>query len=223
MDAEQFNVALSFMPKPTAQLRRMLLEKANSAEPQEFESVIVAVRSLFEKYTQTLSDAAPGKARAIRLHGLIDQAMEVAKSLPVSCRKGCGGCCHFAVEVTTDEAELLRNLLEAGIGIDLGKLARQSELELDSAAWGVPWSDETRCVFLGPDFECRIYEHRPIACRKLLVTTPADLCASSSSEIEPVRVLLAETIVSAAISLDECDQGSLPRMLVKSLDGPRAN
>lgn len=221
MDAEQLNAALSFIRKPTAQLRKMLLEKANSAAPHEFESVMNAVRSLFEKYTRTLSDAPPGRARAMRFHALIDSAMEAARSLPVSCRKGCSGCCHFAVEITSDEAELLRDLLDAGIEIDLGKLARQSSLELDSAAWRIPWSDESRCVFLGSDFECRIYEHRPVACRKLVVTTPADLCASSSSKIEPVRVLIAETIVSAAISLNGCTQGTLSQMLVESLGGPQ--
>ena len=219
MDAEQLNEALSFIRKPTAQLRRTLQEKANSAEPQEFESVLEAIRSLFEKYTQILSGAAPGKARAVRLHALIDQAMEAAKSLPISCRKGCSACCHFAVEITSDEAELMRDLLEAGIKIDSDKLGRQSRLDLDSAAWRIPWSDESRCVFLGNDSDCRIYEHRPVACRKLLVTTPAALCASSSSKIEPVGVLIAETIISAAISLNGCTQGTLSQMLVKSLGG----
>lgn len=221
MDAEQLNAALSFIRKPTAQLRKMLLEKANSAEPLEFESVLDAVRSLFKKYTQTLSDAKPGKERAMRFHALIDSAMEAARSLTVSCRKGCSGCCYFAVEITSDETELLRGLIDAGIKIDLGKLARQSRLELDSAAWRIPWSNESRCVFLGSDAECRIYDHRPVACRKLLVTSPAELCASSSSKIEPVRALIAETIVSAAISLDECTQGTLSQLLLKSLAQPQ--
>lgn len=223
MDVEQLNAALSFIPKPTAQLRRMLMERANSTELQEFESILDAVRSLFEKYTRILSDATPGKARALRLHSMIDQAMEATKSFPVSCGKGCGGCCHFAVEITGDEAELLHALLEEGVEIDFARLGRQATLGRDSAAWKIPWSVETRCVFLDTDSTCRIYAHRPVACRKLVVTTPAKLCASSSSMIDPIGVLTVEIIVSAAISLSGYRQGLLSKMLLESRSARQSN
>ena len=223
MEADALNAALSFIRSPTNRLKSILWRKANAADRMEFDSILESVRSLFEKYTRILQETPPGIRRAMSLHQLIDLALEEARTLPITCRSGCSGCCHFAVEITRDEAELLVELLASGVGIDLEKLERQAEREPNSPEWQVHWSNESRCVFLGSDSRCRIYEHRPAACRKLLVTTPADLCASSSSEIEPVRVLLAETIVSAAISLDECPQGSLPQMLVKSLDGSRAN
>ena len=213
MDADAFNAALSFVPTPTARLKSILWKKANAADRAEFDSILESVRSLFEKYTRSLRETAPGITRAALLHQLIDLALEEAKSLPITCRSGCSGCCHFAVEITRDEAELLVELLATGVEIDLDKLERQAEREPNSPEWQVHWSNESRCVFLGADSRCRIYEHRPAACRKLLVTTPAALCTSTSTEVEPVNALAAEIIVSAAMSLGDHQRGTLPNML----------
>jgi hypothetical protein len=213
MDADAFNAALSFVPTPTARLKSILWKKANAADRAEFDSILESVRSLFEKYTRILRETPPGIPRAALLHQLIDLALEEAKSLPITCRSGCSGCCHFAVEITRDEAELLVELLATGVEIDLDKLERQAEREPNSPEWQVHWSNESRCVFLGADSRCRIYEHRPAACRKLLVTTPAALCTLTSTEIEPVNALAAEIIVSAAMSLGDHQRGTLPNML----------
>ena len=213
MDAETLNAALSFIQSPTNRLKSILSKKANAADRAELDSILESVRSLFEKYTRILQDTPPGIPRAMSLHQLIDRALDEAKSLPITCRSGCSGCCHFAVEITRDEAELLVELLASGVGIDLEKLERQAEREPNSPEWQVHWSNESRCVFLGSDSRCRIYEHRPAACRKLLVTTPAALCTSASTEVEPVNALAAEIIISAAISLGDHEQGTLPSML----------
>ena len=217
MDADAFNAALSFARSPTTRLKSILWKRANSTEQSEFESIVHSVRSLFEKYTQILRESPPGIQRAASLHQLIDRALEEAESLPISCRSGCSGCCHFAVEITRDEAELLLELVASGVEIDLEKLERQAARKPNSPEWQVHWSEESRCVFLGADSRCRIYDHRPAACRKLLVTTPAELCTSATAEIDPVNVLTAETIVSAAMSLDDHAHGTLPTMLAQCI------
>jgi Fe-S-cluster containining protein len=217
MDADALNAALSFIPSPTNRLKSILAKKANAADRAEFDSILESVRSLFEKYRRILQETAPGIPRAALLHQLIDLALEEAKSLPITCRSGCSGCCHFAVEITRDEAELLVELLATGVEIDLDKLERQANREPSSPEWQVHWSEESRCVFLGADSRCRIYEHRPAACRKLLVTTPAELCTSASAEIQPINALAAEIIVSAAMSLEDHTQGTLPSMLARCI------
>ena len=217
MDATAFNAALSFIPSPTIRLKRILWKKANATDRAEFDSIMDSLRSLFEKYTRILRETPPGIPRAVALHQLMDLALEEAKSLPITCRSGCSGCCHFAVEITHDEAELLLELLATGVEIDLDKLERQAAWEPTSPQWQLSWADENKCVFLGADSRCRIYQHRPAACRKLLVTTPAALCTSANTEIEPVNALRAETIVSAAISLNDHAQGTLPSMLTQCI------
>ena len=222
MEADAINAALGFIRSPTNRLKSILWRKASSADTIEFDSILESVRSLFEKYTRILQDTPPGVPRAESLHQLIDLALEEAKTLPITCRSGCSGCCHFAVEITRDEAELLVELLTSGVEIDIGKLERQAKREPTSPEWQVHWSNESRCVFLGSDSRCRIYEHRPAACRKLLVTTPAALCTSASTEVEPVNALAAEIIVSAAMSLGDHKQGTLPSMLANCLHNTKS-
>jgi Fe-S-cluster containining protein len=217
MDSDAFNAALSFITNPTTRLKSVLWNKAHATDRAEFDSIIDSVRSLFEKYTRILWETSPGIPRAALLHQLIDLALEEAKSLAITCRSGCCGCCHFAVEITRDEAALLMELAATGVDIDLDKLERQADRELGSPEWQVHWSEESRCVFLGADSRCRIYEHRPAACRKLLVTTPAALCTSANAEVQPVNALAAEIIVSAAMSLEDHAQGTLPSMLAQCI------
>jgi hypothetical protein len=81
-------------------------------------------------------------------------------------------------------------------------------------------SKENRCVFLGDDGACGIYEDRPSVCRKHVVTTPAAACTTEGAAVAPVQVLLAEILLSAGLSLDGVEFGSLAKMLTRQLDGP---
>jgi Fe-S-cluster containining protein len=119
--------------------------------------------------------------------------------------------------VTTDEATVLHALVSGGIAIDRDRLELQSRRERKSADWLRFFHPENRCVFLGDDNACRIYEHRPSICRKHLVTTPADACTTTGMRIAPVEILMAEILLSAALSIEGTSSGSLAKLLAELL------
>ena len=119
----------------------------------------------------------------------------------VSCKDGCAACCRMMIPLSPPEAfELLdavndlpashrervlsrinniqSKLRESKLGDALEHLAYSSqqftdeELEPLNRAY---YSLRLPCVFLEHE-SCSIYEHRPAACRELLVTSPAELC-----------------------------------------------
>jgi Fe-S-cluster containining protein len=141
----------------------------------------------------------------------------------VSCQAGCGACCRQLVPITTTEARLIADLIDAlpeprravvrerfaaaraRLG-DAGLLERREhperfadadlrELGLDYFELGVA------CPFL-EDESCSIYAERPIACREYLVTSPAQNSARPSAET--VRtVQLAGKASTALARLDQ--------------------
>jgi Fe-S-cluster containining protein len=119
----------------------------------------------------------------------------------ISCQKGCAACCRMMIPLAPPEAIVLktvvealpspqketllerfqsaqRTLREAGLEEELHRLAfseqqvTDEELEPLNRAY---YSLRIPCPFL-EDEVCSIYEHRPSACRELLVTSPPDLC-----------------------------------------------
>lgn len=82
-----------------------------------------------------------------------------------ACQQGCGWCCHgVKVNVTALEALIIANHLQgdAALQADVrAAAARRSNLSSDELfVSGEP------CPFLGHSQECRVYEVRPIACRR---------------------------------------------------------
>ncbi len=204
---------LYFIAAPTPQLRAVVSEQRSILAAADFGELVATLRQVFDKYTAALWDAAPGKERARVLHGLIEQSFAAAAGVAGSCRKGCCGCCHCEVEITADEAEVLRAEVAGGTIIDRHRLRTQALRERKSPEWGKFWSRDNQCVFLGSDGACQVYANRPSACRKLIVTTPATACTTSGATVAPLRVLLAEVALSAALSLPGASVGSLSRML----------
>jgi Fe-S-cluster containining protein len=119
----------------------------------------------------------------------------------ISCQKGCAACCRMMIPVAPPEALALegviealpsaqKNLLlqrfqvaqqtlrEAGLEEDLKQLALSDEQKTDAELEPLNrayYALRMPCPFL-VDEVCSIYEHRPSACRELLVTSPAELC-----------------------------------------------
>ncbi|MGH7231900.1 MAG: YkgJ family cysteine cluster protein [Nitrospiraceae bacterium] len=147
-----------------------------------------------------------------------------ADGLQISCAKGCAACCRMLVPVSAPEAFMLKNVIEAlpedrrkamlkrvadshaRLG-EAGLLDRLIELadsdrrlsdddmepiNQDYYALRMP------CPFLENEM-CAIYEHRPSACRELLVTTPPDLCQDLANN--PVRPLPVSVRMSTAFAL----------------------
>jgi Fe-S-cluster containining protein len=204
---------IGFIRSPTPQLRALIAGQQRVLPAADFAEMVGTIRRLFEKYTAALGVALAGLERGRALHQMMDAAVASASHVAVSCRRGCCGSCHSEVEITQDEAAVLRERVRGGVEIDQGRLETQAARERMSPAWKNFWSTENRCVLLSAEGTCRIYEDRPAVCRRLLVTTPPEACTTAGAALAPVRILLAEVLLSAAISLGDRGFGSLSKML----------
>ena len=208
---------LGFIARPTPQLQAAVKNQQPMLPPAELAEMIAAIRSAFEKYTAKLLEFAPGRDRGTALHLLMDRELKATAPFALSCRKGCTGCCHYEVEITQNEAVLLKDAVVGGLSIDDDRLHLQAERERQSPEWRRFGHRDNRCVFLAEDGACRVYHDRPSICRKHVVTTPVAACSTAGEVVAPVQVLLAEILLSAELSLEGTVYGSLSKMLLQSL------
>lgn len=110
---------------------------------------------------------------------------EKASSEPISCRAGCGACCHQPVFASFDEFEAIKDhLVETGRKLDRNKLQMQKEDLVDGVFTKLKVPDR-KCVFLGANNSCTIYEVRPLLCRRYNVySNPAHCASGSTSQIK---------------------------------------
>ncbi|MBC7369445.1 MAG: YkgJ family cysteine cluster protein [Undibacterium sp.] len=209
---------LDFMAQTTPQVRDTVGKLQMTLPSDEFAQLLASVRSAFEKYTAKLRQFNPGSDRGMALHQMMDREMSAVARLPVSCGKGCSGCCHYEVEVTQNEAAVLKGLVLGGLAINHERLQLQAARARRSPEWLRFGSPDNRCVFLGEDGACQVYDDRPSICRKHMVTTPASACTTEGAAVAPVQVLLAEILLSAELSVEGNEFGSLSKMLLRSLD-----
>jgi Fe-S-cluster containining protein len=209
---------LHFIAKPTPQLRAAVAQQQAVLSPADFAELIGGIRAVFQKYFVKLAEFAPGAQRAHAAHQMMEREMKAAAGLPITCGKGCSGCCCYEVEVTSDEGALLAEVVRRGVAIDRERLAVQAERERQSPEWRKFWQPENRCVFLGADGACGSYAWRPAICRKHIVTTPASACVTEGEPVAPVQVLMAEILLSAALSQPGVVFASLSKQLTKALE-----
>jgi Fe-S-cluster containining protein len=209
---------LKFIARPTPQLRATVEQQQASLPPEQFAEMMVSIRSVFRKFTAKLAQFHPGVDRGRALHEMIEREMGAVAFIQTSCGKGCSGCCSYEVEVTQNEAAILKERVLGGYVIDRDRLRVQAARERKSPEWRRFGNKDNRCVFLGDDGACQIYEDRPAICRKHMVTTPAAACTTEGAAVAPVQVLLAEILLSAEASLEGTEIGSLAKMLKNALD-----
>lgn len=191
------------------------------------------IRAMLEHYTAEFQrieregEANP-ESIAFSVHALVDEQiahlMATDPNAPkVTCRRGCGACCHLHVSIDRHEAALLvTHAITSGIEIDRAKLARQAGHKLRT--WAELSDDDRRCVFLGDDDACRVYEHRPNACRKYQVITDPELCDTQKHPGQEVGMLVsgAAEVISSAALIAFADAGSMADMLTEAMAAPRA-
>ncbi len=163
-----------------------------------------------------------GISAAVNFHKLID--LEVAENMDsemgrsVSCKKGCSSCCAMHIDATDDEADLLLAYIkEQKIEIDKDKLERQAKNGREN--WHNQPFDDWECVFLDNTTKsCKVYEHRPASCRKLLVLSDAKLCdmKNPKQRIQWFAQTEAEAIASATMNATESD--TLAKLLYNKLN-----
>lgn len=111
--------------------------------------------------------------------GGVIEAMNNAEEKPrpnqpqITCRKGCAFCCHNQVMISEIEASAIWEYCKLNdIDIDIEYLRRQTNLDEQSH----PRASNSACVFLGIDRSCKIYEFRPLICRKYKVASDPKFC-----------------------------------------------
>lgn len=112
--------------------------------------------------------------------------------LRLYCRAGCPACCSLAVNCTFPEAQLVAaalpdtrmDHLRQHVAV-LRTIAAGSESHTD---WLRRHRNESGgCPFLGEKGLCGIYDVRPLSCRSLLSTRPADWCGVDFRELSSLE------------------------------------
>lgn len=197
---------------------------------------------------------AEGILPALRVmtNAVIDHAITAtrAKGRPISCKPGCATCCRHLVLLSDIEARALADLVAnmpeprrstvrsrfaatqqrmaaAGLAESADNPAELPVDYLKELAYRY-FQQRIDCPFL-EDEQCSIYADRPLACRKVVVTSPAEFCADPGDDrLAYVRV----APVGAAVLLVTSDEAPpqpagvfLPYMLdwaaVHTAPGPR--
>jgi Fe-S-cluster containining protein len=133
----------------------------------------------------------------------------------ISCKKGCAFCCHYVVDMTLTEAQIIVEYCkEKGIEIDKEKLATQQPLSTTER----PKHKDSACVFLSPDNSCKIYDVRPIACRMQLVVTAPKYCDASEKtrKVGWISEANSDMQVSAIGNLG-LESGNMSEMILKAM------
>jgi Fe-S-cluster containining protein len=150
----------------------VLIKMSNNSESigffdQKLASYEKQLRSMDADYAYTV---ALGKIQ------LVQDEVAIHKRPAISCKAGCGACCHQKVDLGSFEGEMLRkHLEEARLDVDVKRLEKQASA-LRSGSFLQLSYEERRCVFLGADQNCRIYSVRPLMCRRHFVQNDPAIC-----------------------------------------------
>ena len=205
---------LSFIRVATQNLKIIIERHQATHSEEKFNHFIQNIRQVFEQYYSALAEFDQGVDRALVAHRLANNSIQQSNTQS-SCSRGCSACCFFEVEITTDEGILLTALINGGIEIDQARLNNQAARAKKSPEWGKFLNESNRCIFLGPDQTCRIYDFRPLVCRKHMVSSPPSDC-SNGTDI-PILLPLTEIALSAALSQPGNTFNSLSKTLTEIL------
>ena len=177
------------------------------AREERKRSVLEAMRAGYVVQFRSLEEEPP-RVVAERVHDTLERVLERDRakdrtSRSIQCGKGCDHCCKVPVEIFPQEAALLvRAAREAGIELDLPRLVRQSGYSIET--WREQPARDKACVFLDEGGACKVYAHRPNACRKLLVLSEPQFCDDDkfgASRAERWISWEAEVLGSAALEV----------------------
>lgn len=141
------------------------------------------------------------------LQGALEQGIERSEhKSEIKCRKGCAACCRQVVTMSTLEGiailwgilgdETLRPwfMREA-----YPKLREQYHAVMSEEMTGALWFEKRiPCMFLDEsDNTCKIYDHRPMVCRTLIVLSDPENCKPPGGK--EIKRLNAGAVVEAQI------------------------
>lgn len=110
----------------------------------------------------------------------------------IACGRGCRNCCNLAVQCSFTEALRVAAALPDGevdgLESHVARLRRHLVGSVDLKTY---LRRHRQCIgdcpFLASDGACSVYAARPLACRSLLSTRPADWCAVDFAELHPLE------------------------------------
>jgi Fe-S-cluster containining protein len=113
------------------------------------------------------------------------QVMQKLAGQPVTCSRGCAGCCHQLTAIGIGEALYIGQ--EVATWDDWREWSERffraakemTAPDVTNATW---FDRAVPCVFLADDRSCRIYDRRPSACRYHWVKSPAENCYPDAVE-----------------------------------------
>lgn len=194
------------------------LGKTIAQDPKMLEVAVAGIKHYMSQHQRALADDHNGPSIAHSFHLAMDRLIDDARKNPppISCRKGCAHCCHIEVHCTPDEAELLLYAAKTeSIDIDWVRVEHQAKV----TKWRQLDYKARRCVFLGADNTCQVYEYRPMTCRKHMVASAPEQCNSQKYPAGDIVVMTAnraEMMASALFSAHGGGSDMLSKQLVKA-------
>jgi Fe-S-cluster containining protein len=196
MKREEFNQKHA---RVTRSLKEFIVGYEKKLEPDVYGSFLASIDEELVTIYDKLMAIPAGTERARALHLMVEEEMAQEDKIKVSCSKGCSACCHFEVEVTNYEADILAEIAQSTRPINRDALRIQSHRKVQDKAWLKGIHDFTnRCVFLGDDKACSIYESRPVMCRRHSVTSPPLNCETQNAPIGLRFFPRVDLLISAA-------------------------
>lgn len=206
----------------------MLVNRVESGEVSnaEYTGMVKKIKSAIDFYQGQFKKMNPGASRGRMFLRTVHEAIQHSKKNDakehekVTCKSGCYGCCMQRVEISGDEADVLvEEIKKRDLKIDLEKVSRLGSYDIRPNEWWKLPEAEKRCVFLGEDNNCMVYEWRPAVCRKYFVTSPAKECHDPivGNKVSVFMIHEAELISTSMFDLDRSCE-SMPVALKRRLD-----
>jgi Fe-S-cluster containining protein len=193
-----------------------------------------AFANITEFISRHLKKISSAHERARFVHNVVDEYNREVFSHPLvkqfsPCRAGCSACCHTQVSVTEDEANLLASKVNEGLKIDYDRLQKQMQTGNNADEFFKLSFQERKCVFLGENNLCQVYNDRPSVCRTNAVIGEASQCSTHEKDADhndrrPMRIIKTSQADMAIMGsyLNSNNSGALPFMIGQFISKPIA-
>jgi len=188
-----------------------------TATEEETNHVIQSLEHYISEY-QRIRRATGALAAAWNFHNLIDAMLTNEDDEGISCKKGCSFCCQIHVDITEDEGDLLvKTAEEKGVKINRALIKRQAGFGPEN--WTMQPYKDWACAFLNTkEGTCKVYEHRPAACRNHAVISDPAMCDPKDNPKALTTRLahLMPNLIASAV-MNACKSKSMAKTILDKL------
>lgn len=182
-----------------------IYRKMVANNPEKLPLITERFNQYVNLFKTELNNLTPAQKTIIAYNLVEDSRLNKRKT---SCHKGCSFCCHYRVELSEPETQLIKqHIKEKQIPIDKKLLEAQQGVSVGDY-WDLP-KEKSKCVFLGDDESCRIYEIRPMACRNLLVDSDPKNCDKKEGSVSVIADFEPEVVAAAFNYVSRDSRGSI--------------